>query len=59
MRTAQCRSLDPLPQGYIVAEGTAYSQSKESSIRIHETRTDAPIPTVAVNETNLGFAHLP
>lgn len=42
-----------------MAQGMSNTKAKVSSVRIHKPRTDSTIASVAVNQGELIFAHLP
>lgn len=59
MATVKCRVPDPLTQRFVVAQRTPNTKSEVAGIRIHETRGNATITTMAMNQRKFILTHLP
>ena len=51
--------LDPLAKRPVLPQRSANAESKVSGVRVHETQCNATIATMAVNQRQFSFTHLP
>lgn len=59
MATVKCRVPDPLAQRIVVAQRPSNTESKVTGVGVHKSGCDATITTMAVNQRQLTFPHLP